>query len=127
MSPISTQRAVAPALRPALPAAPAASHPLGRPPTLRSGIARSLVEQRRSQCRPRPHLPIGCTSGHRDAGLQIGGSVRRLTKDAEHVTRLHSCHVRCRRGDLNPYALAGTSPSSWRVCLFRHSDVGGPS
>src|SRR5688572_24908644 len=30
----------------------------------------------------------------------------------------------CRRGDLNPHALAGTSPSSWRVCLFRHSDVG---
>jgi hypothetical protein len=24
---------------------------------------------------------------------------------------------------LNPHALAGTSPSSWRVCLFRHSDV----
>ena len=30
--------------------------------------------------------------------------------------------VACRRGDLNPHALAGTSPSSWRVCLFRHSD-----
>ena len=29
----------------------------------------------------------------------------------------------CRRGDLNPHALAGTSPSSWRVCQFRHSDV----
>src|SRR5207248_4989944 len=29
----------------------------------------------------------------------------------------------CRRGDLNPHALAGTSPSSWRVCLFRHPDV----
>jgi hypothetical protein len=29
----------------------------------------------------------------------------------------------CRRGDLNPHALAGTSPSSWRVYLFRHSDV----
>jgi hypothetical protein len=28
----------------------------------------------------------------------------------------------CRRGDLNPHALAGTSPSSWRVCLFRHFD-----
>ena len=26
-------------------------------------------------------------------------------------------------GTLNPHALAGTSPSSWRVCLFRHSDV----
>ena len=25
-------------------------------------------------------------------------------------------------GDSNPHALAGTSPSSWRVCLFRHSD-----
>ena len=24
---------------------------------------------------------------------------------------------------MNPHALAGTSPSSWRVCLFRHSDV----
>ena len=23
---------------------------------------------------------------------------------------------------MNPHALAGTSPSSWRVCLFRHSD-----
>ena len=31
----------------------------------------------------------------------------------------------CRRGDLNPHDLAVTSPSSWRVCLFRHSDVGG--
>jgi hypothetical protein len=30
----------------------------------------------------------------------------------------------CRRGDLNPHALAGTSPSSWRVYLFRHFDVG---
>jgi hypothetical protein len=30
----------------------------------------------------------------------------------------------CRRGDLNPHDLAVTSPSSWRVCLFRHSDVG---
>ena len=30
--------------------------------------------------------------------------------------------LQCRRGDLNPHALAGTSPSSWRVCLFRHSD-----
>jgi hypothetical protein len=29
----------------------------------------------------------------------------------------------CRRGDLNPHALAGTRPSTWRVCLFRHSDV----
>ncbi len=36
--------------------------------------------------------------------------------------------IRCRRGDLNPHALAGTSPSSWRVYLFRHSDVAaGPS
>lgn len=24
---------------------------------------------------------------------------------------------------MNPHALAGTSPSSWRVCLFRHSDA----
>ena len=32
------------------------------------------------------------------------------------------CTESCRRGDLNPHALAGTSPSSWRVCLFRHSD-----
>ena len=24
---------------------------------------------------------------------------------------------------MNPHALAGTSPSSWRVCQFRHSDV----
>ena len=29
----------------------------------------------------------------------------------------------CRRGDLNPHAPKGTSPSSWRVCQFRHSDV----
>ena len=29
----------------------------------------------------------------------------------------------CRRGDLNPHVLADTSPSSWRVCQFRHSDV----
>ena len=29
----------------------------------------------------------------------------------------------CRRRDLNPHVLADTSPSSWRVCLFRHSDV----
>jgi hypothetical protein len=27
---------------------------------------------------------------------------------------------------LNPHALAGTSPSSWRVCQFRHSDVALP-
>src|SRR3972149_4853689 len=26
----------------------------------------------------------------------------------------------CRGGDLNPYDLAVTSPSSWRVYLFRH-------
>ncbi len=31
----------------------------------------------------------------------------------------------CRRGDLNPHALAGASPSSWCVCLFRHFDVVG--
>src|SRR5687767_14214454 len=31
----------------------------------------------------------------------------------------------CRRGDLYPHDLAITSPSSWRVCLFRHSDVVG--
>jgi hypothetical protein len=24
---------------------------------------------------------------------------------------------------LNPHAPEGTSPSSWRVCLFRHSDA----
>jgi hypothetical protein len=24
---------------------------------------------------------------------------------------------------LNPHAPKGTSPSSWRVCQFRHSDV----
>ncbi len=30
----------------------------------------------------------------------------------------------CRRRDLNPHALTSTSPSSWRVCLFRHFDVG---
>ena len=29
----------------------------------------------------------------------------------------------CRRGDLNPHAPKGTSPSSWRVCRFRHFDV----
>ena len=29
----------------------------------------------------------------------------------------------CRRRDLNPHAPEGTSPSSWRVCLFRHSDA----
>ena len=29
----------------------------------------------------------------------------------------------CRRRDLNPHAPKGTSPSSWRVCLFRHSDA----
>jgi hypothetical protein len=40
----------------------------------------------------------------------------------QETSGLHA--VRCRRGDLNPHALAGTSPSSWRVCLFRHSDVG---
>ena len=31
-------------------------------------------------------------------------------------------NCKCRRGDLNSHALSGTSPSSWRVCLFRHSD-----
>ncbi len=35
---------------------------------------------------------------------------------------LITADLQCRRGDLNPHALAGTSPSSWRVCLFRHSD-----
>ena len=34
------------------------------------------------------------------------------------------CYRACRRGDLNPHEVALTSPSSWRVCLFRHSDVG---
>lgn len=29
----------------------------------------------------------------------------------------------CRRGDLNPHEISLTSPSSWRVCLFRHFDV----
>lgn len=29
----------------------------------------------------------------------------------------------CREGDLNPYLLAETSPSSWRVYLFRHLGV----
>ena len=29
----------------------------------------------------------------------------------------------CRRGDLNPHVPKDTSPSSWRVCQFRHSDV----
>ena len=29
----------------------------------------------------------------------------------------------CRRGDLNPHEPKFTSPSSWRVCLFRHFDV----
>ena len=29
----------------------------------------------------------------------------------------------CRRRDLNPHAPKSTSPSSWRVCLFRHSDA----
>ncbi len=28
---------------------------------------------------------------------------------------------------MNPHALSGTSPSSWRVCLFRHSDEWAPS
>ena len=32
-------------------------------------------------------------------------------------------NVWCRRGDLNPHALTGASPSSWCVCLFRHFDV----
>jgi hypothetical protein len=30
----------------------------------------------------------------------------------------------CRRRDLNPHAPKSTSPSSWRVCLFRHFDAG---
>ena len=32
----------------------------------------------------------------------------------------------CRRGDLNPHALAGTRSLVWRVCQFRHSDVARP-
>ncbi len=34
-----------------------------------------------------------------------------------------SPQISCRRRDLNPHAPEGTSPSSWRVCLFRHSDA----
>ena len=48
------------------------------------------------------------------------GNAERLQLDPEHVSAVQRW---CRRGDLNPYALAGTSPSSWRVCLFRHSDA----
>ncbi len=49
----------------------------------------------------------------RGARCRTGGSKRTPDRGAR---------GRCRRGDLNPHALAGTSPSSWRVCLFRHSD-----
>ena len=46
-------------------------------------------------------------------------------KERSSMTWAFAPRTWCRRGDLNPYALAGTSPSSWRVCLFRHSDVDG--
>ena len=51
---------------------------------------------------------------------------QRPPSTAQHAPKTNRCRpalLWCRRGDLNPHALAGTSPSSWRVCQFRHSDV----
>jgi hypothetical protein len=31
--------------------------------------------------------------------------------------------VGCRRGDLNPHALSGTTPSRWRVYQFHHFGI----
>ncbi len=39
------------------------------------------------------------------------------------LTSFKVANLWCRRRDLNPHAPEGTSPSSWRVCLFRHSDA----
>ena len=66
----------------------------------------------------------GTTSSirRRNTRPRHGTSVRDVSR--QRPPCLATSHA-CRRGDLNPYALAGTSPSSWRVCLFRHSDVDG--
>ena len=63
--------------------------------------------------------------GQRDHSVVV--SLLRITYDPAEpesvVVEVDACTGQwCRRGDLNPHALAGTSPSSWRVCLFRHSD-----
>ena len=56
-----------------------------------------------------------------DAGLQPG------CRPARAALAPSAQPLACRRGDLNPHAPKGTSPSSWRVCRFRHSDVEGRS
>ena len=37
------------------------------------------------------------------------------------------CRLQWAKGDLNPHPLAGTWPSTMRVCLFRHSPLLTPS
>ena len=58
--------------------------------------------------------------------LRGGRAVRHLrpaTPESVDVeVRVH-VYESCRRGDLNPHVPEDTSPSSWRVCQFRHSDV----
>ena len=66
------------------------------------------------------HLEPG-SSGALTRGPQPSGGPTASTTEAPGTSAVGESQ--CRRGDLNPHALAGTSPSSWRVCLFRHSDV----
>ncbi len=67
-------------------------------------------------------------SGHREDGqrTRLARWTRDGGRDWDDASSLSwgvsPSQTGCRRGDLNPHALAGTSPSSWRVCLFRHSD-----
>ncbi len=53
-------------------------------------------------------------------GLMLAAKRRKLLLGSRSLTL-------CRRGDLNPHVPKDTSPSSWRVCQFRHFDVTAPS
>ena len=63
------------------------------------------------------------TSDASGGGLRVETSLEGFAQRSAAVAALPRGVAWCRRGDLNPHALAGTSPSSWRVYLFRHSDV----
>jgi hypothetical protein len=47
--------------------------------------------------------------------------------DAADLTMAWRCRLQWAKGDLNPHPLAGTWPSTMRVCLFRHSPLLTPS
>ena len=93
----------------------------------RRGLAESGHLQRVAASNGGGAPSAGGRNGRRGRGLprSFGGEGGRCTSHQRHVGRGGAEGVGerwCRRGDLNPYALAGTSPSSSRVCLFRHSD-----